>query len=475
MPYPFSKISLHFGIYFAISSFMKTLYKNIIITISTNLLFTASLYAEKIKLPEYCLDSSIKSVQAQVDSASKKTFKYYYQKITKHTNPSKPTFIIIPGGPGRSAMTSAKAMFYDEHTAELTTSTELYWGLPVQSNLILTGPRSVDCNANNNLPASSYSTKNIVQDLVTLIKKEKLTNYIIVGRSYGSVVATQLSHYIENDNAILNPKAVLLTGVLGHYLDINTQATDLQNIWGQLYKELPSTVQVMFPPDISLITNSQDFKFPLGIGAQTWLNMISAELRIGFNYFTYTLALKDYLIDLKNTLDKLKRVNTVNTSPHYKKLQQHLKNLKRTITYYAPEIDESPLNPAPQENSTKKAPSLFEVITQKEIYIGIGKDPSNISQLWNSNKYQINKIPLIYFQGSWDIATPISNALSHYRGQSRNKHKYFFVANKGGHDILPGLNDCKTDFWQSMSINNFKAMITTVQDCDLNFKLLKNN
>lgn len=437
---------------------MKTLHNNIITAITINFLFSAAIYAQKVKLPEHCLDSSIKSVQAKVDSNSKKMFTYYYQKITKHTDPSKPTFIIIPGGPGKSAMSNAQSTFLDEITAEETTNTELYWGLPIQSNVILTGPRSIDCNANNNLPVSSYSTKNIVQDLVALIKKEKLTNYIIVGRSYGSIVTTQLSYYIENNKTITNPRAVLLTGVCGHYLDINTQSADLQLVWGELYKNLSASVQKMFPPDIAAITDSEDFQFPLGIGAQTWLNMIQAELNIGFNYFTYEITLKSFLENLEQTITRANHTNKGN--PHYRKLKQNLSFLKERVTYY------SARKPSP--NSI-----LFETIAS-EIYIGQKKkNPVSQSQLWNSNNWQIKTIPVIYFHGSWDIITPISNALHHYKGQKVKKHKYFITAKKGGHDILTGLTNCKAAFWQSLSEHAFTTMITTVQACDPNFKVLK--
>ncbi len=411
------------------------------------------------------------SVKSKVDYASKKTFKYYYQKIIRNSDKSKPVFIIIPGGPGRSAMTNADNVFSDSYTAELTTNTEFYWGLPVKSNIILTSPRSIDCNLNNNLPSSSYVTKNIVQDLVAVIKKEKLTNYIIVGRSYGSVVATRLSYYIENNKDIKNPKAVLLTGVLGHYLDVNTVASDLQLVWGQIYKKQSSFIQKIFPQDISAITDSEDFKFPLDIGAQTWLNMIQYELKIGFNYFSYELALASFLENLGQTLN---RISSASAGGHeYLRLNNHLKRLKQEVMAHAPADNTSSQKISDQKNDKEKEISLFESITQKEIYINLGKNPVKKSALWNSNNYQIKKIPVIYFHGSWDTTTTIKNAISHYDGQKVKKNKYFIKANKGGHDVLSGLNSCKTDFWKSVWNNNFNAMTAIIQDCDPNFKLLK--
>lgn len=449
---------------------MKALRNSIIIFTIISLLFSATVYAQKAQLPKHCLDSSIKSVQAKVSSHSKKTFTYYYQKITKHADLSKPTFIIIPGGPGRSAMTFTEAMI-DQTTGEPVTSTELYWGLPLKSNVILTGPRSVDCNVNNKLPVSSYSTKNIVQDLIALIQKEKLTNYIIVARSYGTVVATQLSYYIENNKKIVNPRAVLLTGVLGHYLDVNTRGSDLQFVWAQLYKTLDNSVQKMFPADLTAITDSEDFKFPLGIEAQTWINMIQAKLKIGFDYFTYKVVLQNFLINLGQTLSRLK--NTSKGSPMHRKVQQHLNQLKYRVKAYASVANNLSSTASQNSNSAEKKMSLFEVIIQKEIYVGLGENPVSKSKLWNSNNYQIKNIPIIYFQGSWDISTPISNGLHHYKGQKIKKHKYFIIAKKGGHDILTGLDSCKTNFWQALSVNNFKSMTSVIQNCDPNFKVLK--
>ncbi|MBE8162678.1 MAG: alpha/beta hydrolase [Bdellovibrionaceae bacterium] len=453
---------------------MKTLNNNTLVVVIISFLFTVPVYAQQVKLPEHCLDKSIKAVQAKVDSSSKKMFTYYYQKITKHNDSSKPTFIIIPGGPGRSAMTDSQATFMDPVTARRSTDTELYWGLPIQSNVILTGPRSVDCNANNNLPSSSYSTKNIVQDLVALIKKEKLSNYIIVGRSYGTVVATQLVHYIENKEGLLKPQAVLLTGVLGHSIHIDDQAKNVQAVWGQLYSGLSERLQKLFPPNVAAITNSEDFVFPLGIKTQTWLNMIFAKLTIGFNYFSYEVELETFLKNLGQTLSQMS--STSKNGYRYLELKQHLQILKNQVKAYAPKQIDRALGASPKKedtlNNTSEKSLLFKVITQKEIYRGL-QDNADESQFWNSNNWQIKTTPVIYFQGSWDIAVPLDNALSHYKGQKNKKHKYFITAKKGGHDILSGLNDCKENFWKAASKQNFANMISIVENCDPNFSVLK--
>ena len=259
------------------------------------------------ELPKYCSDATVKSVQAPIEKGSDQTFEFFYQKIIKHQDPSKPVFILIPGGPGSTSMTEPmdpNFANYDVITGEPIDDTEMYWGLPQGSNMILTDPRSRGCNGNNDLSPSTYKTDNIVSDLVTLIQKEQLNNYVIVGLSYGTVVATRLVYEIES-RKMPGPKALLLTGVMGKSFEVDIYGQAIGDVWKQFYAQLSKDIQKVLPPDIMAIKDSEDFTFPFGLETQTWINFIQSGLMYGRSY----LYMDEDQNFLRRSLNKLKYLN----------------------------------------------------------------------------------------------------------------------------------------------------------------------
>jgi len=158
-----------------------------------------------------CIKSNIYSVSTaiSIDQPQPGTFQYYYQYIQKG-DPSTPTIVVIPGGPGGKSIDDQPENPYFDWI-------QMLYGFPQKYNAILTDPRSIGCNqVNKNLPIDSFSSQNVANDIVAIILKLNLKNYIIYGHSYGTVVATLLGQ-LSSAGIIPKPRAIILSGTLGNY------------------------------------------------------------------------------------------------------------------------------------------------------------------------------------------------------------------------------------------------------------------
>ena len=94
--------------------------------------------------------------------------------------------IFLPGGPGQLSM--EESLGIDKIVPES-------WGL------VLTDPRGVGCNFNGKTvyPREFYQTQHIAHDVLSVIKdlKRPHSEIVLFGVSYGTVVATEVSHLAE--------------------------------------------------------------------------------------------------------------------------------------------------------------------------------------------------------------------------------------------------------------------------------------
>lgn len=400
--------------------------------------------------PKHCLNKTVKSLQSEVYIGFKKTFKYHYQKITANQDKSKPTFIIIPGGPGNTSIRKYNKNSYNSGINADLSAEEMFWNLPPRSNIIFTDPRSLGCNKNNKLSKHTYKIKNQVNDILNIIKKEKLTNYIILGISYGSAVATQLTYLIEKQK-IQTPKAVFLTATIGKALSFQSYKKALSDTWIALHAELPESVKKQLPKDFTQLKQDTDWVFPLGIDTQTWIHFLQLGISNSFrNYFVYPtqLVLKEQLMTLRY----------LHSSNRYRKKQLH--HLKQTILSYK--------NINKGTNTVTKN-EFYKQIWFNEIFNDT--DTKEKKTFFDSKKYPI-KSPIIYLHGTWDIPTPLKQALYHYKNQKHTKNKYFIKVKKGGHFVLPVLNSCKKEFWSLVNASNFKKLNKILEFCHSDLQLV---
>ncbi len=84
-----------------------------------------------------------------------------------------------------------------------------------------------------------YSTGQIVNDILDVIRAEKLNSYIVHGQSYGSIVATELGYRVSHQAMTPQPRGIILTGiaydnVMSHYFSgYNRQLVKLMTLYSR--------------------------------------------------------------------------------------------------------------------------------------------------------------------------------------------------------------------------------------------------
>lgn len=377
--------------------------------------FTSLLFASS---PEYCHDKYMYRVKSLVDinSSSNETFDYFYQKRIK--NNSKIVFIIIPGGPGGTSISK----YNPDPQFPSFDFQEIQLGLPEGSNVIYTDPRSKGCNQENNLPASSFNSHNAANDILSIIKEEGLSQYIIVGHSYGTVVATILSDLISK-TSLVEPLGVVLSGTLGKFFERDNRFYGYENAWKSFYETMPNELKELLP---KTLIGADSFEFPFKISSKKWLNFLASGLNKGRVYTWGTLRyplMEKLKILISGDVDKINK-------------------LKKEINS--------------ETGSNSYSDVFFNSIYCNEIEEGSKDCEDNgytqFLRPFDSAEYQINS-KIIYFQGELDPAVPLDRAQYHFNHQLSSK-KILITLPFGGHITGFMINDCKKWFWSQFFLDD---------------------
>lgn len=385
--------------------------------------FDQNLFAQNIA----CNKSNISFVEASISARHPEfgTFRYYYQYIKK-ADDSIPTVIVIPGGPGGSAINLQTENPYFDWT-------QILYGFVQKYNAILTDPRSIGCNqGNTNFPIESFSSENVANDIISIIKSLKLHNYVIYGHSFGTVVATRIGKRVS-DGAIPPPKAIILSGTLGNYFkNHKSEVTPYYyQAWGNVRSHLPEGIQKQFPKnnEWSDYPESTDTVLPLGIPLRTWFNFVFSNLTEGGVYQNGKLV--------NPFLDKLLLIE----SPDGTAVQK----LKDEVSSYSPKADSS-------------TPSIILRPFHDSIWCQELEENQSSECLaqnftftnpYDSKLFQIENIPIIYIHGEFDTSVPMEKAIYHYLNQL-GENKFFLVAKDGGHATTMSISDCRDLFWRAV-------------------------
>jgi pimeloyl-ACP methyl ester carboxylesterase len=148
---------------------------------------------------QVCFDPSVVSNKIILDQTGR-SFDYKY-RIVRKAEQGFPTVIYLPGGPGQ---TSIEGILTQPKT------------VPPKFGLILTDPRGIGCNFNENLKKNDFQTPLLAGDILSILKDMSLSpeQTILYGASYGTVLATTTA---ELNNRLGNKpfKMLVLEGVLG--------------------------------------------------------------------------------------------------------------------------------------------------------------------------------------------------------------------------------------------------------------------
>jgi pimeloyl-ACP methyl ester carboxylesterase len=387
-----------------------------------------------------CEDENVHSIKRPFypEKNDSPQFDYHFRWIP--AQPGKPTIVVLPGGPGG-------------------TSIRREWSPPDGFGVILTDPRGVGCNRavwnNNNgdLPDDFYTTSNLALDALAAISSVNVTTYLLLGGSYGSMVATVAASLAEQGLAP-KPQAVILTGIIGEAFAPGTVFQGFLDVWANI-----QTTGRVSPEIIKLMNHDA----PLGFSSLTWGRTISYLLAMGRSpQFDYLSMLGGILPDatperreeLKNLLNQFIEVKTpVWSTRLYQAIACH--EISGSIFSPAMDVDFSYSN----GNLNPISHNLCDGIT--------------LDHPFQSNSWQTSS-PIYYFEGTDDPATPMNQALIHFKGQHSSQRTFVEIPG-GGHSVLElGLSDCKKTIYEAIA-NNGQNLERALGTCALSSKIRRLN
>lgn len=381
-------------------------------------IFTFSIQAQQ----NPCLDiKTIRSVTVPWNPTKPNSPKFSYRFKYEIVNPLAPTVVVIPGGPGQTSISTTTGQ----------------WGLgaiPTGYNKIYTDPRSLGCNyaIESNVLAQYLKTEYVVNDIFLALKSINLKNYIIYGASYGTVVATQLVSKIESEKFEL-PTALVLEGAVGKKFDnFDSYFYFFQYEWDNIFRKLPPHWKNYF----------QSGKNEVAFSKHDWGSLIASDMIIG---------------DIPE--------NPING--HL--LFYHLNLLE---LYFSKKITakEQPFLPSlfSKLKETQFPNLFFRMIGCGELWgdwyfgrslengrlVRVGKNVCegiDYKNPYDSSKFLIPAaVPVYYFQGSNDPATPLNTALYHFAVQGKTNRQFFTVNGAAHSPLTSSLRSCADEIWSSI-------------------------
>jgi pimeloyl-ACP methyl ester carboxylesterase len=209
-------------------------------------------------LPAHCDSPELMRIARPVASDGLVRGVYGYGfRFKAPATPEAPVIVFLPGGPGSSS-TEAPPEF-----------------VPPDWGYLMTDPRGVGCNRLAETPTGEvagayFRTQEIARDVVAAIRDRKLTNYVVFGISYGTLLGTTVAHDLARDPSIPAPRAVVLEGVLGHAFE---------NFVGAAYISQWDRVRGLLPADV--IARLDRDEAPYGIDATSWSRALMSMLPRG--------------------------------------------------------------------------------------------------------------------------------------------------------------------------------------------------
>jgi pimeloyl-ACP methyl ester carboxylesterase len=328
------------------------------------------------------------------DPTSKK-FIYRYRWIPA-ADPRATTILVLPGGPGQSIMNDDPARPF------------ALGAIPHQRfHLIYTDPRGSGYNqrglAGEDLPPSAFQTPFLARDVLEIIKKRGLTNYILYGASYGTVQATVVAKLAE-ELGIPPPKAVVLEGIVGKSFEsFDVYFSEYQKEWERIKPQLPNVWRTALTANVLPHYSSEQ-----------WGAFISSKIILG--------AIPGYGPLLKYYLERIS-------------LQD-----PRILA----EVDAF-MKSVPGATPLKN----FELLACEELWggwkperrlekgklVAAGRDlcqGKGLSRPYDSKNWLLS-VPIFYFQGPYDPTTTPQQAQYHFEHQTASARRYFTTVAEASH------------------------------------------
>jgi pimeloyl-ACP methyl ester carboxylesterase len=357
----------------------------------------------------YCHTEAARQISVPLypdDSSRSERISYTYA-IGGQADSDRPWIIVLPGGPGQASISMPLAM-------------------PSNFPIIRIDPRGVGCNSEPMVPADALASNLAAADVVAVIRREKLQNYIIYGASYGTLLATLVAEKLEADGGP-RPRAVVLEGIIGRAFGPNEYLRAQMQRWEQVKKQLSADTRA------ELSSKKMPFDLPSTHIASWVASLLYAGVPAGGQD---DLAV-DELEKLRNEKQRpflKKRIDAITAKPDSDRLRVFRENTCREI---APDMRDLQFD--------------FELVKgrliPRDTKFCDGIEPT---ALFDSARVQLES-PIYYFSGLLDPATPPDQARYHFAHQARSARTLVTVP-RGAHLALTlNLMDCSERIWNAIA------------------------
>ncbi len=354
-----------------------------------------------------CDGADVVSVIRPMDPVASVSERFLYSgRLIPGTDPSLPTVVFVPGGPGQTSTGTDRATFQ----------------VPPEYTVLFTDPRGVGCNGLvPDDPVSFHNSLNYVDDVLALLDAEGIDDWIVYGHSYGSILGTMIASTAEARGR--GPRSVVLEGVAGSSFEGHLGYLEQ---WDILLENAPFVEPLFAGPDL-----------PLGLDGGIWGLWIRLRMPIG----TVNVDGEPFW----QIVEELALLGT----PYESVLETEIYNLL-SAAFSEPE----PGNPP-----------LYNEIGCREVWsynysvgeIGPGAEFSfredlcadtPLSRPYDPSDWPILS-PLFYVHGTNDPATPIWGAQEHFDSQPVGNRSFIEVLG-AGHQPMPfNLADCQPSLWEA--------------------------
>lgn len=358
-----------------------------------------------------------------------------YQYEIRRPQPGNPTVIEIPGGPGQGYMGQM-----DSVAAGAV--------IPPNFGIISIDPRGVGKNDYGaDLQGGNYTSDYGVSDIIAVIKKEHLNNYLIHGQSYGTLVATKLASKISGDDGILKPRGIVLSGVVNKYFEDQLAGYNLQ---------IQRALTGFDTHELEIITSGlRTIKEDIFLrNENAFAGAITNALV--FNIEANNSMFGDFAPNFKKFLRMLAAGKVDKNNVLYSQFSEFAK-ISATKKFNFSEVKRENTM-AEVIKCTEMSKLGFEADISFDLdrlqFILLNADCAKkgylVTSPYNSIDYQIKETPVYYFQGSIDPATQASEAKAHYRNQQNTDKVYVELAGYS-HTNLLGLSNCQAGLWTALA------------------------
>lgn len=355
-------------------------------------------------LAEHCSGPEVVRISRPASNGDTKTFEYGF-RYKAPSSPDAPVVVFLPGGPGQGSM---------ENGAD--------W-VPADWGYLNTDPRGVGCNTLANVPtgedaARFFNTEELTADVIAAIRDRGLTNYIIFGVSYGTLLGTTLAHHLEQQH-VAAPKAVVLEGVLGKAFG-NTDS----DYPGENYEAQFERIRTILPADV--LTELDTSPTPFGLTPEEITRAMQALMPASIG----TAATQLY--SLSKTAEGI-------TDEIREQAFQTLKSTGDAIQLSSPsEVALYRYIACREIMETVPASDLDIVFKAGHLVRNKAEEGTKCKELHVTNAFDSAKLQFsaktYYFLGENDVATPPWQGTYNYEHHNGSAVKV--ITAKGGHNSL---------------------------------------